>query len=168
MVGVSDEDDIDALTRLVNWAYEVLKNQGLNYVGTSQDSKITRDRMRDGDCWIALVDGQMVGSVMLYPAGFMCGCPYYRDYGPAVFGQFAVAPDFQGLGVGRALIDRIETEARRAGATILACDTSELAYDLIKMYEKWGFEKVGNADWRPKVNYRSVILAREIGSTPEP
>ncbi|MFM9873194.1 MAG: GNAT family N-acetyltransferase [Fimbriimonadaceae bacterium] len=155
-------DDIDALTLLVNRAYEVLKNQGLNYVGTFQDSEITKNRMRDGECWIALIDGNMVGSVILYPAGFMSGCPYYRDFGPAVFGQFAVDPDFQGRGIGRALIDTIENKAREMGAKILACDTSELAFDLISIYEKWGFKIVGEADWRPKVNYKSVILAKAI------
>jgi GNAT superfamily N-acetyltransferase len=158
----NDGDDIECLTQLVNRAYSRLKEQGLNYVGTYQDSIITENRMEGGQCWVAVRENLIVGSVMFYPAGFMNGCPYYASEQPAVFGQFAVDPDFQGQGIGRALLDRIETEARDSGAVTLACDTSEQAAGLIELYKKWGFEIVGAADWRPHVNYLSVILARSL------
>ena len=157
-----ERDDLVELTNLVHRAYKVLADQGLYYLGTHQPVEKTAERMEHGETWVATVDGRLVGSVIVYPPGYMSGCAYYKNFGPAVFGQFAVDPDFQGVGIGKLLLAQVEVVSRDAGATVLACDTSEKALALIEMYKKWGFEIVGDADWRPDVNYKSVILARAI------
>lgn len=155
-------DDVGELTALINRAYAPLADMGLHFVGTVQDSLTTRSRIETGDTWVAVISGRIVGTATLYLPGAKTGCSFYGDELPAVFGQFAVHPDCQGMGIGRGLVNRIASVAREAGATVLACDTSEQALDLIALYQRWGFEIVGSADWRPKVNYKSVVLARTL------
>lgn len=155
-------DSLQELTDLINRAYKALADQGMRYVGTHQGPETTAQRIAGGLTWVALDGSRLIGTVTVYPPGSMSGCPYYRDEAPAVFGQFAVCPNHQKKRIGSQLLNRAEGSARQWGATLLACDTSEQALGLIEMYQKWGFAVVGEADWRPAVNYKSVILAREI------
>lgn len=159
-------DSLEDLTRLINRAYESLAAMGLAYLGTHQRLDTTANRMCGGQTLVAVLDGRLVGTVTVYPPGQKDGCPYYRDARPAVFGQFAVCPDNQGKGLGKRLLRQVEALAQDWGAESLACDTSESAFHLIDMYSKWGFSIVGEADWRPTVNYKSVILARPVPAGP--
>jgi len=157
-----DNDDVEELTELIHRSYEALGRLGLDYVATTQSSEVTRQRMEGGVTWVAWWESKMVGTVTIYPPGKMDGCPYYLEETPAVFGQYAVEPEWQDMGIGTQLLEMAEQSAREMGATYLACDTSDQAEDLINLYEGWGFTKVGTADWRPKVNYTSVVLARQL------
>ena len=46
--------------------------------------------------------------------------------------------------------------------TELALDTSENATHLIALYEKWGYTQVATHDWRPGVNYLSVVMSKRL------
>lgn len=158
----SETDDVVALTDLIHRAYRQLADQGLNYIGTTQSVEKTLNRLAEGESWCADYEGHIVGTITLFAPGEQTGCEYYRTERPCAFGQFAVDPEIQGKGVGKALLEIAENRGREWGAKTLACDTSELAHDLIAMYRRWGFEIVGEADWRPSVNYKSVVLGRPI------
>ncbi len=157
-----DNNDVEDLTEMIHRSYEALGRLGLEYVGTHQSSDVTLNRIEEGVTWVAWSEDKMVGTITIYPPGKMSGCPYYLDERPAVFGQYAVEPEWQDMGIGGKLLDQAEQTAREMGATYLACDTSDQADDLINLYHGWGFEKVGVADWRPTVNYSSVVLARAV------
>jgi len=157
-----ETDDAFALTDLIHRAYQQLADQGLNYIGTHQTVEVTLERLAQGESWCVEIDDEIVGTITLFAPGEQSGCEYYRNEKPCAFGQFAVDPQYQGLGIGKALLELAEQRGRDWGAKMLACDTSELAHDLISMYRRLGFEVVGEADWRPQVNYKSVILARAI------
>lgn len=43
----------------------------------------------------------------------------------------------------------------------MACDTAEGALDLITLYEKRGYRRVGDMQWN-ETNYRSVVLAKSL------
>ena len=34
------------------------------------------------------------------------------------------------------------------------------------MYESWGYQVVGECDWRPLTNYTSVLMARSLMDVP--
>jgi len=59
-------------------------------------------------------------------------------------------------------MDMVENRARALGAAELALDTAEGAHALIERYTKRGYRFVGYADWRPRTNYRSVILSLDL------
>jgi len=98
---------------------------------------------------VAERDGALLGSVMLYPpatnayddAGAGDGWPELR--------LLAVAPAARGQGVGTALIRECIRRARRAGASALGLHTSESLQAAIRMYERMGFVRAPEGDFRP-------------------
>ncbi len=80
--------------------------------------------------FIARLDGRAVG----------CG-------GVAVFGSFAevkrmyVRDDARGRGIARALLARIESEARSNGIGLLRLETGDRQLDAIRLYERAGFRR---------------------------
>ena len=46
----------------------------------------------------------------------------------------------------------------------MALDTAAPAEALIAMYRAWGYETVGEVDWRPQTNYLSVVMRKALRS----
>ena len=157
-----DDDSFMELTALIHRAYAPLAAQGMHYWGTHQSVEDTRERCGEGETWLYEQDGVVVGTITLVRHGR--GCMLYEEPQVAKFGQFAVDPAFQGRGVGAAMMDHVEARAAELGASVLACDTSEHAHGLIRMYRARGYRLMGHVDWRPHVNYESVLLALKIVS----
>lgn len=159
------DDAIPPITRLLHEAYAPLAAMDLRYTATHQNDEITRIRLHNGSAWVAELDCEIVATVTLYPAPTATSdCVWYRQPGVASFGQFAVRPDLQGLGLGTRLIGLLEIEATGHGATELALDTAEGADHLVKWYEKLGFRFIEHVDWG-NTNYRSVVLSKTLGIT---
>lgn len=77
--------------------------------------------------------------------------PYEAIQGVAIFSdsassrtieQIGVRPDNQGGGIGSALIEEIEGDAALIGISILELETVEFMSDLIRFYDKHGFDEV--------------------------
>jgi GNAT superfamily N-acetyltransferase len=165
---LQEGDSIPAITGLLHEAYAPLAAMNLRFTATHQDDEVTRSRLARGLAWVAELDGEIVATVTLYPTvpGSAC-CPWYGEPGVFNFGQFAVRPDLQGLGLGSRLIELLENEAASRGASELALDTAEGAHHLIRWYEKRGFRFIEFADWS-STNYRSVILSKELAHRENP
>lgn len=146
---------------LLHRAYAELAAMGLNFVATQQDDDTTLGRIKDAECFLADLNGRIVGTVLFRPPGTCRGSEWYDRPDVAVFGQFGVEPAEQGRGVGAALLDHVEKRARECNARELALDTAESAQHLLDFYGKRGFRIVGNVKWEP-VNYRSVIMSKTL------
>jgi GNAT superfamily N-acetyltransferase len=157
-----ERDSASELTLLLNRAYKKLADMGLRFVATYQDESITRERMRGSECYVALVDGRLVGTILYRDPSRTKGCPWYDGDGVASFGQYAVDPTFQGSGLGSALLQVVEQRARDCGAFELALDTAEPAEHLIKMYEAKGYRIVERVQW-DVTNYLSVVMSKTLG-----
>ena len=156
------DDAIPPITRLLHDAYAPLAAMGLRYTATHHNDDVTRSRLGRGLSWVAELDGEIVGTVTLYPdTTDSSGCAWYQTPGVFSFGQSAVRPDLQGKGFGGELIALLEKEASARGATELALDTAEGALHLIRRYEKLGFRFIGFMDWS-STNYRSVVLSKDL------
>ena len=68
------------------------------------------------------------------------------------------------MGYGRRLHEEALSFAADAGAEFVALDTAEPAQGLIAMYTGWGYAVVGTCDWRPRTNYRSVLMKRSVSN----
>ncbi len=153
-------DSIEGITDVLNRAYKPLGDMGLRYVATWQTPDITLERVSRGTAFVAVEDGRFVGTISLYPPSLDAGCDLYCAEWH--FGQFGVDPELQCKGIGKALYEATENEARNKGAITLALDTAKPAAHLIALYKRWGFEVVGEADWRPHTNYLSVLMAKTL------
>ena len=157
------EDDLADLTDLLHRAYRPLAERGLRYLATHQDVATTQRRCAEGDCFVAELDGRIVGTLTLscHAPDRSNGTPWYERPDVAHFGQFAVEPALQRRGIGRALIEAVEHRAIDRGMAELALDTAEPAQHLVRWYERLGFRFIEYAQWRV-TNYRSVILSKAL------
>ncbi len=155
-------DSVAELTRLLHRAYGALAKDGFRFWASHQTEEATRRRIAEGQCFVALLENRVVGTITLRKRECTGGCPWYDRPDVAAFGQFAVEPGLQGRGIGRALLDAVERRAAEEGVAELALDTAEGATPLIDMYEKRGFRFIEHVDWRPDTNYRSVVYSKKL------
>ena len=132
------------ITSLLHAAYARLGALGFNYTAVDQSEDITRERLKDGDCFIACE-----------------GKRWYDLPQVGVIHQLGVLPAGQSSGVGGRLIEAAEARARETGAEELALDTSEGAHHLIEWYQHLGYRIVDHVQWEGKT-YRSVIMSKAL------
>lgn len=152
------------LTLLLHRAYARHAERGLKYFASHQDADETLKRVARGECYLAIHDGRMTGTITWCDPARARGSPWYDRPDVASFGQFAVDPPWQGRGIGSRLLELVENRAAACGATELALDTAEGADDLIRYYTKRGFRFIEYVQWEV-VNYRSALLSKTLTPT---
>ena len=160
---VGPDDSIEGLTELLHRAYAALGAQGWNYTAVDQAIEVTRKRLAEGTCLVAMdPDGRIVGTIMYNPARISYdGSPWLRRADVAHLGQFGVEPSLQRSGIGARLMAAVEDMARADGAREIALDTAEPAVHLIDWYARCGYRFIEYAQWRGK-RYRSVIMSKAL------
>jgi GNAT superfamily N-acetyltransferase len=119
----------------------------------------TRARAADGECYVAVEGGRIVGTFTVGLGG--ADPPAYARPGMALFQQFAVEPALQGSGLGSRLLRHAEERARALGAKEIALDTAEGATHLVRYYEARGYALAGHVRFAGKT-YRSVVLTKPL------
>lgn len=154
-------DCLEHLTGMLHRAFSLIGEMGIPCTCVNQSPEVTRQRVGRGDCFVALSDGVVVGTITLYAPDSASNSEHYRDTRVASIRQLGVDPLMQGLGVGTALIRLAERWARRCGYTCLALDTPEAAGHLIDYYLRQGFhiQETLQFSGRP---YRSVIFTKTL------
>ena len=158
---LAETDDLEQLTALLHRAYARLANMGLHFVATKQDVATTKERIQDAECYVATLDGRIVGTIVFRPCARTGGCAWYDRPDVASFGQFGVEPALQGMGIGARLLHFVEAHARATGAKEIALDTAEPATHLIDYYMRHGYRVVDRHKWHV-VNYASVIMSKAL------
>jgi GNAT superfamily N-acetyltransferase len=156
----TNTDSISELTALLHRAYKRLADMGLYFVATHISDEEAKSLIDRGECFIAELDGKLIGTILLYSKGKYNPPLYLRD-DVSVFGKFAVEPEYQKYGIGDMLMKYIEDYVKSKGIKILALDTAEQAQHLIDYYSKRGYKFAGYHKWS-MVNYRSIIMCKEL------
>jgi predicted N-acetyltransferase YhbS len=154
-------DSIPGLTDLLHRAYARLATMGLHYMATHQSDEVTRERTSQGECYIALADREVVGTITFKPSDKTGGSPWLDRPEVASLAQFAVARELQTLGLGTRLMDLAEARAAATGAEEIALDTAEQATHLVAWYGRRGYRLIEHAQWS-HTNYRSVIMSKHV------
>lgn len=149
------------LTELLHRAYARLAAMNLRFWATHQSADVTEQRIASGECFVAVADGAICGTILFRDASRTNGSPWYDRPDVASFGQFAVEPGLQSKGLGRRLISHVEDRAAASGARELALDTAEPAVHLVDWYTRLGYRFIEHAQWQ-HTNYRSVLLSRAV------
>jgi GNAT superfamily N-acetyltransferase len=155
-----ESDSIAELTDLLHRAYNSQMDPGLIFFAAHQSEEDTKERAREGECFVGTLDGKLVATITLYH-GKHLQCEWYKRDGVWFFGQFAVDPSLRKAGLGTALISMCEQYARERGASEMSLDTAETATKLIAYYNKRGYRPVDHVQW-DVVDYRSVILSNRL------
>jgi len=158
---IRPDDSLEELTELLHRAYGRLAKMGLRYLATHQSVEITRERVSRSVCFVAELDGRIVGTINYHPREKARGCPWYERPEVAKLSQMGVEPELQGHGLGRLLMDYAEAAARTDGAQELAMDTAESAHHLIEWYTRRGYRFIEYIQW-DVTNYRSVVMSKTL------
>lgn len=127
-----------------------------------QQVSVTRERAEAGDCFVAEIDGALVGTVTLRQPDQTAGpTPWYERPDVAVVGQFGIDPAWQRFGIGGRMMETAERRAREMGAAKIALDTAEPATHLIAWYTRLGYRFIEYAQWG-HTNYRTLILSKPL------
>jgi predicted N-acetyltransferase YhbS len=155
------DDSLAEITALLHRAYGRLAAMGLNYTAVDQSEEVTRERAGRGTCLVAVRDGRIVGTISCHPPDPASDAAWYRRPDVRILEQFAVEPDLQAQGLGRALMEAAEGAARREGAAYAVGGTAIPARHLIAMYAAWGYEEV-ETHQIPGKRYRTAVLAKRL------
>lgn len=154
-------DSLIELTDLLHRAYARLADMGLRYRATHQSVEVTRERVEQGTCFLAVAGSVLVGTVVFKDMAQTGGCAWYDQPDVASLTQFAVEPGLQGEGLGRRLILMAEDAALASGSAEIALDTAEPAHHLVDWYGRLGYRPIEYVQWG-HTNYRTVIMSKTL------
>lgn len=133
-----DADLLGRLVALVNLSYAAAE-EGLWLAGVQRtDHQETHAAIDAGRVLVAHLDGALVGTVQAHAV----------DECTFLFGTLAVIPARNGMGVGSALVERVEQDAAAAGATSVRLEV------LVAQPPHVHLERL--ASWYARMGYREV------------
>jgi len=154
-------DSFDELTEMLHRAFSRLRQMGLNCTCIDQSVAVTRERIDKGECYVAVCNGRLVGTITLYGPDPASESAWYHQRAVASIHQLGVDPEFQGRGLGSELLRLAERWARDHGYKELALDTPQPAKNLVAFYRAHGYRFAESLRFKGK-QYRSVVLSKAI------
>ncbi|MFH2048061.1 MAG: GNAT family N-acetyltransferase [bacterium] len=158
---LNDSDSIEELTDLLHRAYAVLAEMGFRYYATHQTPEQTKERISKGQCYVAVFNDNIIGTITYYTSENTHGSPFLNTQGVSHMGQMGVEPALQKHGIATKLIKYVEQIAHENGDKELALDTAEGASHLIEWYKRLGYRFIEYISW-DVTNYRSVVMSKKI------
>lgn len=138
LVRTASEDDSEAIANVLKEAFTTFEKLYTPeaFDATILDNVRVRKRFAEkGRIWAALRNEKIVGTVSV------------KDEGKKLYiRSMAVLPVAQGLGTGQKLLEGVEDYASENGFEKLYLYTTPFLHGAIRLYEKNGFERLGNVD----------------------
>ena len=131
-IRVASPDDSVAIAKVIREAFAEGKSYYTPeaYAVTVPEPDEIRRRFDEGTIWVALKNGEIVGTVSTVAEGEKL---YFRS--------MAVLPAAQGLGIGHKLLETVENFAIEKGFKSLFLYTTPFLAGAVKLYEENGFER---------------------------
>jgi len=145
---VAKPEDVHEIIRVVNAAFAV----ETFLEGTRTDENRMPEMMRQGQFLVAESEaGRIVASVYLEIRG-------ERAY----LGMLAVDPSQQGQGLGRAMMEAAERQARLQGSRHMDISVLSLRPELPPLYRKLGYSETGTEEFHPSQPLRPGVVCHSI------
>ncbi|WNG24864.1 GNAT family N-acetyltransferase [Cystobacter fuscus] len=107
--------------------------------------------------WVAELDGQVVGTVSLFPPGAPGSEAWMQD--AADLRHLATAPSVHGQGLGAPLLDAAEEQARAWGVKAVCLHVRAGVMGVARMYMARGYVRAPEGDLRyPTVSLEAYVL----------
>jgi GNAT superfamily N-acetyltransferase len=158
---LAQSDSLEDLTSMLHRSFSNLERNGMNCTCADQSTAETKQRARRGQCYVAVCDGRIVGTITLVQSDRRSVCHWYRRSDVASLHQFAVDPCFQGTGCGKALLLVATHWAHNRHYGELALNAPAPALGLIQFYVSQGFRVVEQVQL-PGKTYDSSVLSKSI------
>jgi ribosomal protein S18 acetylase RimI-like enzyme len=140
---------IEALTRSAYAEYaDVMSPSAWHALAAAVENALTTNQPVERI--VAIQDGELVGSVMLYNAGADAYAGLTAQASVPEVRMLAVSPSARGLGIGELLMKECVRRARAAGAKQLGLHTSASMRAAIALYQRMGFVRSPDSDFQPE------------------
>lgn len=154
-------DELDEVSQLLKDSYQqyakFLPSEA--WQAYLEDIMDVHSRLAEADLIVAELDGKLAGAVTLYTKTSSSQETGWPE-GWAGIRLLAVRPKFRGLGIGRALMEECLLRCCQSGISIVGLHTTELMDVARRMYERMGFIRVPEFDFRPEPN--TVVMAYRL------
>ena len=117
-------------------------------------------RAREAEVWVAVEDGQLLGSVTFCPVGSA-----YREIARDDEGEFrmlAVSSSARGRGIGRELVALCMRRSRELGYAGIRMSTMDRMTSAHNVYERLGFTRAPEDDWSPEPHVNLLAYAARL------
>ncbi|MGA9344761.1 MAG: GNAT family N-acetyltransferase [Nocardioidaceae bacterium] len=161
-IRLAHDDELDAVGHLTldGYVHDGLLSVDAEYAAELVDAA---HRSREAELLVAVVDGEVVGTVTFCPPGSPLR-ELSRD-GEAEFRMLAVSPAARGRGVARSLVERCVARSLELGlAELVICSMREMT-TAHRLYERLGFVRDPALDWTPVPDV--VLLAYRRNLQPD-
>jgi GNAT superfamily N-acetyltransferase len=154
LVRTAGADDVSELVRLINTAFAV---ERFFKTGDRTTVEEIRDLARRGE--FLLLEG---------PQGRALGGVYWTRLGDdGYFGMLSIDPAHQGRGLGRLLIDAVESRCRAAGCPRMKIHILNLREELPPFYRRLGYVESGSLPFpTPEAAMRPchfIVMSKSLG-----
>lgn len=151
-------EDVPELVRVINLAYRV------------EDFFINGNRTTEADVAERLEDPSVRFPVIDGPGGSVAATAIVNVNGDrGHFGMLSVDPAMQGQGLGRAMIEHIESYCRSAGCSALDIGVVNLRDELPPFYRARGFTECGTAPfpdpWKLSRDAHLVLMTKSLATS---
>jgi len=140
-VGLLNDAEVEALAELARLVWQrhypgIISQEQIDYMLERRYRPVfIRQTLARGDKWdVARGAGALLGFAHSYPTG----------EGDAKLDKLYVHPDWQRHGIGRLLLARVESHARRWGAARLVLRVNKHNAQALAAYGKYGFAKAAS------------------------
>jgi len=158
---LESKDSVQELTDLLRRAFKSNGQHPYMYATAEQSEETTRLQIKCGDCWVAELDGRLIGFGLVCPPSPDVRRRWYRPRLSRLSAHLrllSVHPDFQGVGIGTMLLDRCEQSAMKMGALELT-GISPVGSRQLSLYKRRGYRLFRYASFS-KINFHCVIFGK--------
>lgn len=114
-----------------------------------------------GELYLADAEGRIIAGVVFYDPENTSGCPYYDRPDVASLGPLAIVPEFQGHGLGGAMLRFVEERAVEVGAKELALEITPEATNALNKFLKEGYRFAENARYNDG-QQRCIVMTKSL------
>ena len=145
LVRTAGADDVPELVRLINTAFAI---ERFFKTGDRTTVEEIRDLHQRGEfLLLEAADASLDAASDVrppWPEGWAFGCVYWTRHGEdGYFGMLSIDPTHQGRGLGRLLIDAVESRWRAAGCPRIRIHIVNLREELPPFYRRLGYVEAG-------------------------
>jgi len=160
-------EEHEAVGELCVAAYDAIGLASGPYVHTLRD---TAARVAAADVLVAVArdPGNLTPDATRWPLGTVTLITDFGPYGEiarageAEFRLLATAPHAQRRGVGEALVRACAERAAARGRRLLVCSSRPDMRAAHRLYERMGFRRMPERDWRPRADAPLVAFALDL------
>jgi ribosomal protein S18 acetylase RimI-like enzyme len=129
--------DAEAVNRVALSAFRQYQHEYEDWAGFSSRVGDMAALAESAEIIVAWVSGRIAGAVAYVGPG-KAKAPFFAAEWP-IMRMLVVAPDFRGMGIGRALAQACVERAVRDAAPLIALHTSRIMKEALSLYEGMGF-----------------------------